>query len=296
MVFYLPSVSRCYQVKSQVKPNLNLRELELREVASMLRRVFLTLGLGTAALALTGSLALAGTLENIKARQKLVVAVLQDYPPYGSMGPDMKPTGIDIDVATQIAKHLRVGLELVPVTGANRIPFMQTGKVDIIIACLGKTAEREKIVTYSNPYIGEYNSVFGEESAAISRPTDLVGHSIGASRGGTEDLEVSKIAPAGADIQRFEDTASTLSAYATGQVDLVATGTATAHAFNEKSPRKLFVKIKMATEPAYVGVPKGDDEMKNVINQTIAALAKDGTLAEIAKKYLGDASAVDIAN
>lgn len=260
----------------------------------MLRRVFLTLGLGTAALALTGGLASAGTLENIKAKHKLVVAVLQDYPPYGSMGPDMQPTGIDVDVAKHVAKSLGVSLELVPVTGANRIPFMQTGKVDVIIACLGKTAEREKVVTYSNPYIGEYNSVFGEEGAAISKPADLNGHTIGVSRGGTEDLEVSEIAPKGADIQRFEDTASTLSAYATGQVDLVAMGTATAHAFNEKSPRKLFLKIRMAAEPAYIGVPKGDDGMKDLINQTIAAMAKDGTLAEIAKRYLGDASAIDI--
>lgn len=261
----------------------------------MLRRAFLALGIGTAVLAASWNFASAGTLENIKARNKLIVAVLQDYPPYGSMGPDMQPTGLDIDIAKYMAKRLGVELELVPTSGANRIPFMQTGKADIIIACLGKTPEREKVVTYSNPYIGEYNSVFGEEATAVSKAGDLLGHKIGASRGGTEDLEVSKIAPKGTDIQRFEDTASALGAYAAGQVDLVATGTATAYAFNKTSPRKLAVKIKMAAEPAYIGVPKGDDEMKDAANQTIAAMVKDGTLVELAKKYIGDASAADIA-
>ncbi|MEJ6783987.1 transporter substrate-binding domain-containing protein [Aminobacter sp. Piv2-1] len=261
----------------------------------MTKRGFLALTIGTAALALSANFAAAGTLENIKARNKLIVAVLQDYPPYGSMGPDMQPVGIDIDVAKYMAKRLGVVLELVPTSGANRIPFMQTGKADIIIACLGKTAEREKVVTYSNPYIGEYNSVFGEEGNTVTKPEDLLGYKIAASRGGTEDLEVTNIAPSGTNIQRFEDTASALSAYTSGQVDMVATGTATANAFNKSSPRKLFVKIKMAAEPAYIGVPKGDEEMKDVANETIAAMVKDGTLAELAKTHIGDVSAADVA-
>lgn len=260
----------------------------------MLKRIF-ALGFGTAVLAFSASFANAGTLDNIKARHKLIVAVLQDYPPWGSVGPDMKPIGIDIDVAKYMAKRLGVDVEVVPVTGANRIPFMQTGKVDIIIAELGKTDERAKVITYANPYMAEILGVFGEEGTEVTKPEDLVKYKIGAPRGGTEDLAVTKIAPPGTDIQRFEDTASTLGAYAAGQVDLIASGASTVKVFNQTSPRKAEMKLKTELELAYIGVPLGDEEMKNVVDETITAAAQDGTLKELAAKYLGDASAADVA-
>ena len=258
------------------------------------RRGFLRLALGTVALAFGGVAAAAGTLENIKAKHELTVAVLQDYPPYGSIGPDMQPVGIDIDIARYMANKLGVGLNLVPTNGANRIPFMQTGKADIIIACLGKTAEREKVISFSNPYIADANSVFGPEDITVSSPADLSGRKIGVSRGGTEDLELTKIAPADASVQRYEDTASTLAAFASGQVDMVATGTSTANAFNKNSPRKAVFKLKLSAELAYIGVTKGDEAMLKAVNDTLAEMKGNGKMAEVAGKWIGDPTAANV--
>lgn len=64
----------------------------------------------------------------------------------------MTPQGYDIDVAKLIADKLGVKVELVPVTSANRVPYLQTNKVDLVISSLGKNAEREKVIDFSTAY------------------------------------------------------------------------------------------------------------------------------------------------
>ena len=67
----------------------------------------------------------ADALDNITKAGVLKVAVPEDYPPFGSVGPDMKPQGYDIDIAALLAKSMSVKLELVPVNSANRIPYLR---------------------------------------------------------------------------------------------------------------------------------------------------------------------------
>jgi polar amino acid transport system substrate-binding protein len=90
-------------------------------------------------------------LDDVLKRGVLKVAVPQDFPPFGSVGPDMKPRGLDIDTAKLLADQLKVKLELTPVNSTNRIPFLTTGKVDLVISSLGKNPEREKVIDFSRP-------------------------------------------------------------------------------------------------------------------------------------------------
>src|SRR5579872_274810 len=86
---------------------------------------------------LLGSTARADALDDIVKSGVLKVAVPQDFPPFGSVTSDLKPQGLDIDVATLIARKMGVKIALVPVTSANRVPYLQTRKVDLIISSLG---------------------------------------------------------------------------------------------------------------------------------------------------------------
>src|SRR5262247_2232521 len=88
----------------------------------------------------------ADALDDIMKGKVIKVAVPQDFAPFGSAGPDLKPVGYDIDMANLIAKELGVTAEIIPVTSANRIPYLQTKKADLVISSLGKNAEREKVI------------------------------------------------------------------------------------------------------------------------------------------------------
>ena len=90
------------------------------------------------------SAASADHLQDIKARGTLRVAIPQDYPPFGFMGPDKQLKGYDIEMAGIVAKALGVKCELVPVTGANRIPFLLSNRADIVISTLDSAPGLER--------------------------------------------------------------------------------------------------------------------------------------------------------
>ncbi|MFC4235067.1 transporter substrate-binding domain-containing protein [Thalassospira xianhensis] len=230
----------------------------------------------------------AGALDTIKEAGVLKVAVPQDFPPFGTVGADMQPKGYDIDMAALIADDLGVKLELVPVASSNRIPYLTTGKVDLVISSLGKNPDREKVIDFTDPYAPFYNGVFGPADIAVKGAEDLAGHSVGVTRGAIEDLELTKIAPADLEIKRYEDNNGTISAFLSGQVDLIATGNVTAAAIIERNPpRKPEPKFLIKNSPCYVGLNKEEEAFKAKVNEIIAASIADGRLNAIAEKWLG---------
>lgn len=226
-------------------------------------------------------------LEDVVKRGTLKVAVPQDFPPFGSVGPDMKPRGLDIDTAKLLADQLKVKLELTPVNSTNRIPFLTTGKVDLVISSLGKNPEREKVIDFSSAYAPFYLAVFGPPDAPINGLDDLKGKTISVTRGAIEDIELTKVAPEGATIKRFEDNNSTIAAYLAGQVDLIASGNVVMVAISERSPKRVpALKIKLKDSPVYVGVNKNEPALLDKVNQILATAKTDGSLEKNAQTWL----------
>ncbi|WP_313027206.1 transporter substrate-binding domain-containing protein [Pseudomonas lopnurensis] len=229
----------------------------------------------------------ADALDDINARGVLKVAVPQDFPPFGSVGPDLKPRGLDIDTAQLLADRLAVKLELTPVNSTNRIPFLTTGKVDLVISSLGKNPEREQVIDFSDAYAPFYLGVFGPEDAAIASLDALAGKTISVTRGSVEDIELSKVAPKGATLKRFEDNNSTIAAYLSGQVELIASGNVVMAAIAEKNPRRVPVmKLNLKDSPTYVGLNKNQPALLARVNEILTAAKADGSLDAISQKWL----------
>lgn len=231
--------------------------------------------------------AAADQLQDVESRGVLRVAVPQDFPPFGSVGADMQPQGYDIDMAGYLAKGMGVKLELVPVTSANRIPYLQTRKVDLVISSLGKNPEREKAIDFSRAYAPFFLGVFGEKDVDVTSAAQLAGKTIGVTRGAVEDIELSKLAPADATIKRFEDNNTTLSAYLSGQVDLIATGNLVVATIAERNPdHPPVTKFLLKNSPCYIGVHKGDAALLQKVNSLVKAGIDDGTLDGLSQKWL----------
>lgn len=97
--------------------------------------------LGTAA-------ASADTLTDIHNRKKMLVGIDLGIAPFGMTDARMQPQGSDVDVARQIARDMGVELEIVPVTGPNRVPYLMTKKVDMVISVFSITPERERSLAF----------------------------------------------------------------------------------------------------------------------------------------------------
>lgn len=229
----------------------------------------------------------ADTLADIQKTGSLRVAVPQDFPPFGSVGPDLEPRGYDIDMARLIGQELGVPVELVPVTSTNRIPYLTTAKVDLVISSLGRNPDREKVIDFSEAYAPFFNGVFGPKDAPLSTFEELAGRTVGVTRGAVEDLELSRVAPATAIIKRFEDNNATLAAYLSGQVEFIATGNVVAASVSEQvQERPLDVKVMIQNSPCYIGIAKGEENLKARVNAIIAAAKQDGRLDAIAQRWL----------
>ncbi len=234
-------------------------------------------------------------LDDVVKRGTLKVAVPQDFPPFGSVGPDMKPRGLDIDTAKLLADQLKVKLELTPVNSTNRIPFLTTGKVDLVISSLGKNAEREKVIDFSRAYAPFYLAVFGPPDAAITSLDDLKGKTISVTRGAIEDIELSKVAPEGVTIKRFEDNNSTIAAYLAGQVDLIASGNVVMVAISEKNPKRVpALKVKLKDSPVYVGVNKNEAALLAKVNDILNTAKADGALEKNSQTWLKEPLPADL--
>ena len=227
-------------------------------------------------------------LDDILKGKLLKVAVPTDSAPYGYVGTDLKPIGLDIDMAHLIGAKLGVPVELVVVTSANRIPALQTKKADLVISTLGKNAEREKVIDFTSAYSPFFQAVFGAKSATAKSFADLGGKTVGVTRGAMEDQELGKVAPANTDTKRFEDNNATIAAFTSGQVQFVALGASVAGNMMAKNPQLgTEFKLLLKDSPNFIGVAKGEDKLRTKVNEIIADAKKSGELDAMSKKWLG---------
>ena len=227
-------------------------------------------------------------LDHILSRKQITIAIPTDYPPYGFVGTDLKPQGLDIDMARYIAAKLGAEVELLPVTSANRIPYLQTHKADLVISTLGKNAEREKVIDFTAAYSPFFQAVFAPKTTTIRSWADLAGKTVGVTRGAMEDMEMAKLAPAAADIRRFEDNNATVSAFVFGQVEVVATSASVAGNMMARNPQlNAEFKLLIKESPNFIGVAKGEDKLRLKVNEIIAAAKAAGDLDRMSQKWLG---------
>jgi polar amino acid transport system substrate-binding protein len=253
----------------------------------MQRRPLMLLALTLAAAASAPAFA-QSALDEILAKKQINIAIPTDFPPYGFVGTDLKPQGLDIDMANLIASKLGVRVELVPVTSANRIPYLQTKKADLVISTLGKNPEREKVIDFTAAYSPFFQAVFAPKNVVVKGPADLAGKTVSVTRGAIEEMELTKIAPASADIKRFEDNNGTVAAFVSGQVQVLATGASVAGNMIGRNPSlNVEYKFVLKDSPNFIGVGKGEDSLRVRVNQIILAAKASGEIDKMAQKWLG---------
>ncbi|MEM7406032.1 MAG: transporter substrate-binding domain-containing protein [Pseudomonadota bacterium] len=227
-------------------------------------------------------------LDDVLKSGTVKIAVPENFPPFGSLGASGEHEGYDVDVAKLIAKDLGVTLELVPVTSKQRIPFLETSKVDLVISSMGANPGRAKSIWFSNAYAPFFSGAFAPSGVAISGVADLAGKKVGLTGGTLEDLELTKTAPKSAEIVRFGDNAATIAAYQSSQVDVIVTGnTVAAKMSADDAKLDIETKFIIKESPAFIGVKSGDMDLLRWVNVFILHKTLGGELNAMSEKWLG---------
>jgi len=162
------------------------------------------------------------TPEEIKAKGKLVVGIQAANPPWGFVDSATgNADGIDADIAKLYGKELGVPVQFVGLEVANRIPALTSGRVDVLFATMAMLPDRAKAVQYSKPYIANTIYLVAAKSTPIKTNADMGKIAIGVPRASTQDSDITKNAPAGTNILRFDNDAATIQALLSGQVQAV---------------------------------------------------------------------------
>lgn len=232
----------------------------------------------------------ANTLSDIMQRKKVLIAIDLGAPPFGLMDAKLQPQGSDVDVARLLAKDMGVELEIVQVTGPNRIPFLMTGKADMVISSFSITAERAKVVSYSNPYGASEFVVAGPKQNAIKSMGDLLGKRVAVVRGNMQDSLLTPLAPKGSTIVRFDDDATVTAALMSGQVDAICAPNSLAGALARQNPDKqIETKFSIKVIPYAIGLRQNDAELQKYLNSWIAVNLSNGRLANSYQRWVGSA-------
>ncbi|MEB5920856.1 ABC transporter substrate-binding protein [Franconibacter daqui] len=247
-----------------------------------------------ALLALAGftGAAQADQLAEIKKAGVVKVATFDANPPFGSIDPKTHNiVGYDVDFANALAKSLGVKLELVATNPANRIPLLQSGKADLIVADITITPERAQVVDFSTPYF-----VTGQQFLVPARsPDKLDAYSkarIGAVKGTTGEQALHQRFPQSR-VLSYDDIPLALTALRNGNVQAITQDSTILAGLLAQAPDKAQFKILpdlLSKEDIGVGVKKGEPALLKAVNDELVKLEQSGEAARIYDTWFGPAT------
>ena len=219
---------------------------------------------------------------NKEAAQKVyVVGTNAEYPPFEYVE-NGEIAGFDAEIIKEAAKRMGIEYKWLNTNFDGLIPALQTKKVDIVIAGMSVTPEREKAVNFSVPYLTSNVAIVTNSKNPIKDMNDLSGKSYGVELGTTKEASARKID--GAEVVPFSSTTGALVALKSGKIDGMVLDESVSSKYIEKNPELVLVGI-MEGEPKAAAFNKDDKELMENFSKVLEEMITDGTVAELREKY-----------
>lgn len=238
---------------------------------------------GAAALAMPAVLirsAFAVTPDELKKRGKVTVGIQGDNPPFGFVNSSGKQEGLDAVMGELFAKELGVQVEFTPLAVANRIPALTAGRVDVLFATMAMLPDRAKAVQYSKPYAANYITLVAAKSTVVKTNADMGKLVIGVPRSSTQDTQITKNAPEGTTIRRYDDDAATIQALLSGQVQAVGANMFYVQRLNAQMPDTFEDKLEFQRLYNGACTRLGEKEINAALNSFIDKIKANGELSK----------------
>lgn len=215
------------------------------------------------------------------------VGIIPDNPGWSVLGSDSKWNGYDVDIANKLAEVLGVKVEFIPVSGPQRLPMVQSDKVDVIISSFTATSERAKSINFTRPYAASGILGLCKKDNVVKSWPDLDGKKLSVPRGTTADIFVTKNFP-NADIVRFDAIADAFMALKTGKVDVLMEDDPAVYDLANSNPDMTPMPVDPA-HPTYLcmAVQHGDQIWLEFVNRFIEDNLFAGEFANLYEKHFG---------
>jgi polar amino acid transport system substrate-binding protein len=255
------------------------------------RTVAAVLGGVTTALAMSWSVAaqdLPPVPDAIKKAGVIRIGVKCDSPPFGASGTDGKPMGIEVEMAKKIGEFAfgsEKGAELSCVTSEARIPSLNAGKIDLILATLGRFPAREEVIDFSNIYFWGTSNVIVPKDSPVKTLADLKDKSLLIVKGGSQIKWLRENIP-GISLVQLNTTADSIQALLQGRADGFVGDGGLVFTLGSNYPQLRVIEEGLDPGVNGVGLRKNEPELKAFVNAALDKLRKDGFYEKSVPQYV----------
>ncbi len=228
-------------------------------------------------------------VEKIKEKDVIVVGIKNDTKPFGFISKTTgKPAGFDVDVAKYIAKDIlgeERKIRFVPVTSGNRIEAIMSGEVDMVIATMSVTPQRQYLIDFSEPYYIAGQTALVKEDSDIHTFSDLKRKKTIVVQGSTTEENIRRIIPT-AKLVGYKTYKEAFEAFLSGKGDAISSDDTILSGFLIDHQGYRMLKHRISQEPYAIGIKKYDDKvLKNTLDQIVVRMKKDGTIKKLKQKW-----------
>jgi ABC-type amino acid transport substrate-binding protein len=237
--------------------------------------------------------AIAGGLEDARRRGRLLAGVKTDFPPFGYKDPAGEIQGFDADLARYLGRALfdgEPGVELVPVTSGGRIPLLYSELIDVIIATMTVTEDRQRVLDFSSPYFVTGSMLLTRKDSSVERVQDLAGKSVAVVDGAVQQKDLPLIAPQ-ARLVPFKSLPEALRALSSKQVDALCQDDVAVLTEAKRNPEVRTIGKSFLPRPYAIAVRKDDRKFLDWLNAQLEKMKADGTIQQLRRKHFQDLDA-----
>lgn len=229
------------------------------------------------------------TIEQIKKNDVIRIGVFGDKPPFGYIDNQGHHQGFDIEIAKYLAQDLLGSsdkIQFITVEAANRVEYLQSDKVDIILANFTQTPARAEVVDFAQPYMNVALGVVSREGNTINNVDELKDKTLIVNRGTTADIFFTRNYPE-IKLLKFEQNTEAFDALRDNRGDALAHDNMLLFAWAKENPG-FTVGIKTLGDLDFIApaVKKGNEVLLNWLNEDLKVIAKDGRLIKAYEKTL----------
>ena len=221
--------------------------------------------------------------ESGKESDTLVMATNAEFPPYEYYEGD-EVVGLDAEIAQAIAEELGMTLKIEDMAFDSIIPAVTSGKADFGAAGMTVTEDRKKNVDFTDTYATATQVIIVKEDSDIAGPDDLVGKKIGVQLGTTGDIYAGDIEDA--EVEQYNKGFEAVQALTQGKIDAVVIDGEPAKEFVAQAEGLKILDEAFTEEEYAIAVAKGNDDLREKINDALAKLKESGKIDEIVAKYI----------
>ncbi|MDQ0663633.1 glutamate transport system substrate-binding protein [Arthrobacter ulcerisalmonis] len=227
------------------------------------------------------SFAAGTTMEKLSSAGTIKIGTKFDQPLFGQVGLDGKPVGFDVEIGKLVAAKLGIAadkIEWSETVSANREPFIEQGKVDLVIATYTISDKRKQVVDFAGPYYEAGQALMvNKDNDTIKKPEDVKGKKVCSVTGSTPAATI--VDKYGAELVPAATYSACLEPLRNKQVEAVTTDNVILAGFVDKEPDafKLASEETFTKEPYGIGLKKGDTQFRNWINDQLESFEKDGS-------------------